>query len=75
MEARHGTDFSERSWTRLLSTRPIPDAPITFAELEVQLCDRMLADVKAGATGEITTYSQRANAGMLCIAVEVATCE
>nr|XP_039271379.1 GRB10-interacting GYF protein 2-like [Styela clava] len=59
MEARHGKMFSERSWKRLLSTRPIPEAPISFAEMEVELCNVMQPDINVVDVNAIHEAEER----------------
>ena len=38
-EAVHGKMFSVSKWQRFLRSRVLSDAPISFAEIEVELCD------------------------------------
>ncbi|XP_077982721.1 uncharacterized protein LOC144437614 [Glandiceps talaboti] len=39
MEAVHGNLFSRRKWERFVRTRPVPGSRISFAEIEVDLCN------------------------------------
>ena len=38
-EAIHGKLFSKRQWERFLKSRPVPGSGISFAEIEVDLCN------------------------------------
>ena len=39
VQAVHGKYFSRRKWERFLKNRAVPGSSITFAEIEVMLCD------------------------------------
>ena len=39
MEAVHGDLFSKRQWERFLKNRAVPGSDVSFAEIEVDLCN------------------------------------
>ena len=38
-EAVHGKLFSKHHWEKFLKTRPVPGSGVSFAEIEVELCN------------------------------------
>jgi len=39
LQAVHGQHFSHRKWNSFINSRPAPEAKISFAEIEVELCN------------------------------------
>lgn len=39
MQSVHGEHFSRQNWERFLSCRPAPGSRVTFAEIEIDLCN------------------------------------
>ncbi|XP_013404051.1 trichohyalin [Lingula anatina] len=39
MQSIHGKSFSRRKWDKFIKTRPVPGSGVSFAEIEVELCN------------------------------------
>ena len=39
LQSVHGEDFSRRRWDSFIKSRPAPGTKVSFAEIEVELCN------------------------------------